>query len=267
VKVALTIAGSDSGGGAGVLADAKTFQAHGVWATVALTAVTAQNTIGVSDVHRVPGMSIRAQIEAVAVDIGVDAAKTGLVADADAVEAVARAVRDFEVTPLVVDPVVQASTGHALASVDTLDAVRALLVPLATVVTPNLDEAASLVGGVVEDRPAMEAAARWLTARGASAALITGGHLPGPPVDCLVLANRPDVVWLEGRRVEQVNTHGTGCVLSAAVAANLALGADIETACRRAKGFVARAIAGGVSLGRGQGPVDPAATSVDPAAT
>jgi hydroxymethylpyrimidine/phosphomethylpyrimidine kinase len=256
--VALTIAGSDSGGGAGVAADLKTFEAHDVWGAVAVTAITAQNTLGVQAIEAVTPELVRAQIASVASDLGVDAAKTGMLASAGVVEAVAGAVRDFGVQPLVVDPVMRASTGASLVGDGTVDALRLQLLPFATVVTPNTTEAAALTGEPVGDRPAMERAGRALVAMGAQVALVTGGHLreDESSPDCLV-ADGEETVWLEGARLASAHDHGSGCVLSAAICAELARGMDPPDACVAGKRFVEKAIAAGLPLGAGVGPVDP----------
>ena len=255
-RVALTVAGTDSGGGAGIAADVKTFDAHGVWATVAVTAVTAQDTTGVYEIHPLPPALVVAQIATVRQDMRVNAAKTGMLATAETVEAVAGALHDLA---LVVDPVLAASHGPSLLAADGAEMIVKVLVPLATVVTPNLAEAGALIGGDVLSRADMEAAARELVGRGAQAVLVTGGHLPDTDAaaDCLAVAGDADVVWLEGRRMAQSHTHGSGCVLSAAITARLARGEDIETACRGAKLWVTGALAAGWALGRGVGPVDP----------
>ncbi|MGI8684564.1 MAG: bifunctional hydroxymethylpyrimidine kinase/phosphomethylpyrimidine kinase [Acidimicrobiales bacterium] len=256
--VALTIAGTDSGGGAGVAADLKTFEAHGVWGTCAVVAVTAQNTVGVQSFETVsPGLA-RAQIASVASDIGVDAAKTGMLASAELVRAVAAALREAGISRLVVDPVLVSKHGSSLLADDAVDALRDELLPLATVVTPNLPEAARLVGFDVGDRAAMEAAGRALVAMGPAVAMVKGGHLGGDgSPDCLVVAGAVDAVWLEGPRHAGRHTHGTGCVLSAAICAELARGMDAPDACVAARHFCARAIAAGVALGAGIGPVQP----------
>jgi len=264
--VALTIAGSDSGGGAGVAADLKTFEAHGVWATVALTAVTAQNTLGVQAFDAVTPELVRAQIASVVSDLGVDAAKTGMLASVEVVEAVATTLAEFGIGPLVVDPVLVSKHGDRLLAADAVDAIRTLLLPLATVLTPNLPEAEALVGFPVRTRADMEAAARALLELGPEVVLVKGGHLAdsgGGSPDCLLaaddtgrpLAGGPE--WLEGVRLPGRHTHGTGCVLSAAIAAELARGMEPADACVAAKHFVERAIAAGVALGSGVGPVDP----------
>jgi hydroxymethylpyrimidine/phosphomethylpyrimidine kinase len=256
--VALTIAGSDSGGGAGIVADLKTFEAHGVWGTVALVAVTAQNTLGVQAFEAVAPELVRAQITSVVGDLGVDAAKTGMLASAEMVETVAATVKEFGVRPLVVDPVFVSKHGDTLLADDAVGALRDHLLPLAAVVTPNLPEAAALVGFDVTDRAAMEKAARSLVDLGPDAVLMKGGHLGDDrsSPDCLVVAGEAPV-WLDGSRIPGRHTHGTGCVLSAALCAELARGMDPGDACVAAKRFVEKAIAAGVPLGAGVGPVDP----------
>ena len=255
--VALTIAGSDSGGGAGIVADLKTFEAHGVWGTVAVVAVTAQNTLGVQAWEALPAALVRAQVESVVGDIGVAAAKTGMLATAELVAAVAAAVRELGVGPLVVDPVSVSKHGDALLAPDAVAALRDELLPLAAVVTPNLPEASVLTGLEIADRAGMEAAGRALVGLGAGLAMVKGGHLEGEASpDCLV-ARSGEVVWLEGDRIPGRHTHGTGCVLSAAIAAELARGMDPADACLAAKRFVERAIAAGLPLGGGVGPVNP----------
>ena len=256
--MALTIAGSDSGGGAGIVADLKTFEALGAWGTTALVAVTAQNTLGVQAFETLPPALVRAQIESVVTDIGVDAAKTGMLASAELVATVADAVRDFGVPNLVVDPVFVSKHGDTLLADDAVEALRTRLLPLARIVTPNLPEASALVGFDVHDRDAMVRCASELLACGVAAVLVKGGHLSGgASPDCLLVAGASDAVWLEGRRIEGRHTHGTGCVLSAAITAELARGRTPEEACRTAKRFVEGAIAGGLELGTGVGPVNP----------
>jgi hydroxymethylpyrimidine/phosphomethylpyrimidine kinase len=256
--VALTIAGTDSGGGAGVGADLKTFEAHGVWGTCAVVAVTAQNTVGVQSFVTLPADIVRAQVHSVVADIGVDSAKTGMLASAELVAAVAGAVRDAGIRALVVDPVLVSKHGDSLLADDAVAALREELLPLAMVVTPNLPEAARLVGFEVVDRGGMEEAGRALVALGPEVVLVKGGHLAGEESpDCLVVAGAPEPFWLEGPRLPGSNTHGTGCVLSAAVCAELARGMDPADACVAARHFCQRAIAAAVPLGSGVGPVDP----------
>ena len=257
--VAMTIAGSDSGGGAGIVADLKTFEALGAWGTTALVAVTAQNTLGVQAFETLPASLVRAQIESVVTDIGVDAAKTGMLASASLVSTVAAAVRDLAVPNLVVDPVFVSKHGDTLLADDAVEALRTELLPLARVVTPNLPEASALVGFEVADRDAMVACARELLTVGVGAVLVKGGHLDdgSQSPDCFLAAGDDDPTWLEGARIAGRHTHGTGCVLSAAITAELARGRTPSEACVTAKRFVERAIAAGLDLGAGVGPVNP----------
>ncbi len=256
--VALTIAGTDSGGGAGATADLKTFEAHGLWGAVAVTAVTAQNTLGVHATEAVSPELVRVQIGSVASDLGVAAAKAGMLASAAVAEAVVEAVRDFGIRPLVVDPVMASSRGDVLLTAEGIDVVREHLLGLATVVTPNLAEAALLAGLDVVDRDGMVRAARALLDLGPDVVLVTGGHLGDDELspDCLVAAGE-EPVWLESPRIPTRDTHGTGCVLSAAICAELARGMEPVHACVAAKHFVERAIAAGMALGVGPGAVDP----------
>ena len=253
---ALTIAGSDSGGGAGIQQDLKTFQAFGVWGMSAITAVTVQNTIGVNGFVELPPDTVAAQIEAVASDIGVDAAKTGMLANAAIVEAVARAVQDAEIDRLVVDPVFISKHGDALLRADAVDALRTAILPLARIVTPNAHEAAELAGGVVTTRAEQREAARAILALGPRAVLVKGGHVVG--TEAVDVLTTPDgTVEIAGPRVDSPNTHGTGCMLSAAIAACLARGFDLETAVRESKVFVTGAIEHSLAIGKGIGPVNP----------
>ncbi len=255
--VALTIAGMDSSGGAGVVADLKTFEAHGVWGAAAVTAVTAQNTLGVQAVEVLTPEIVRAQIASVVSDLGADAAKTGMLASAEIVEAVVATLVELGVRNVVVDPVMVATAGGRLLDAGAVDAVRALLLPRATVVTPNLAEAAALTGSEVVDRAGMARAARALGDMGPAVVLVKGGHLGGDgSPDCLLVAGG-DVVWLEGARLPSRGAHGSGCVLSAAICAELARGMEPADACLAAKRFVERAIEAGPALGEGAVPVDP----------
>ena len=252
----LTIAGSDSGGGAGIQADLKVFFAHGCHGMSALTALTAQNTLGVTGIHEVPPSFVASQIEAVVSDIGVDAAKTGMLASAAIVRAVAGAVRDHVITPLVVDPVFVSKHRNRLLAEDAVDALRKELLPLTTVLTPNLFEAAGLIGRGITTLEDMRAAAPELAALGPQNVLVKGGHLGGDrAVDVLWDGN--ELVELEGPRFDTEDTHGTGCALSAAIAARLAMGDDLRAAVGGAKEFVAGAIEHGLRLGSGYGPVNP----------
>lgn len=252
----LTIAGSDSGGGAGLQQDLKTFQALGCWGMSAVAAVTVQNTRGVSAVHDVPPEIVEAQIAAVAEDIGVDAAKTGMLPTAAIVDAVARAVAAHGIERLVVDPVLASTHGRPLIEEDALRALVESLIPLALVVTPNAEEAGRLAGLEVRTRADQEEAARAIARLGARAVLVKGGHVEGP--------DAVDVLW-DGERMHQVaapriqtrNTHGTGCMLSAAIAAGLAKGFPLERAAREAKEFVTGGILSSLAIGSGIGPVNP----------
>jgi hydroxymethylpyrimidine/phosphomethylpyrimidine kinase len=254
--VALTIAGSDSGGGAGIQADLKTFEAFGVWGTSALTGVTAQNTLGVHDSLVLPPQLVRAQIDAVVGDLGVAAAKTGMLGSAAVIEAVAAAVAEHRLAPLVVDPVLVTSHGELLLERDAVGVLRDVLLPLATVLTPNIPEAEALVSHPIRGAEAMADAVAALAALGPGAVLLKGGHLGGDRSPDL-LWYRGCTEWLDGPRLPGRHTHGTGCTLSAALCALLAQGESIPDGCRQAKEFVAGAIAGGPEVGHGVGPVDP----------
>jgi hydroxymethylpyrimidine/phosphomethylpyrimidine kinase len=254
-SIALTIAGSDSGGGAGIQADLKTFHHFGVFGTSVITAVTAQNTRGVAGWVAVPVAMIDAQIDAVATDLRPAATKTGMLADSAVVETVAAAIRRHALAPLVVDPVMVSASGDALLQQEAVAAMRTMLIPLATLVTPNLDEAEILVGETVRDVDAMERAGRALVARGATAALIKGGHLVGDAaIDVLVYGDRVRV--FTHPRLDTRDTHGTGCTLSSAITAMLARGDELGVAVEQAIDWVHRAIATAPGLGGGHGPLN-----------
>lgn len=253
--IGLTIAGSDSGGGAGIQADLKTFQHFGVFGTSVITAVTAQNTREVAGWVSVALEMIDMQIDAVATDLRPAALKTGMLADANVVELVAAAIRRHALAPLVVDPVMVSASGDPLLDPNAVGAMRTMLIPLATLVTPNLDEAEILLGETVRDVDAMERAGRALVARGATAALIKGGHLVGDAtIDILVHGDR--VRTFTHPRLATLHTHGTGCTLSAAITALLARGEGLEAAVERSIEWVHRAIATAPGLGGGHGPVN-----------
>lgn len=252
---ALTIAGSDPGGGAGIQADLKTFTALGVYGMAVITAVTAQNTLGVSGVYPLTPDQVAAQIDAVLSDIGADAAKTGMLFDASIIEIVADRVQRWGVRHLVVDPVLVAKGGQRLLKPEAEAALRERLLPLAALVTPNLPEAAALTGLPVRDREGMVAAARRLVAMGARAALVKGGHLEDGTADDL-LYDGQTYTWLPGERVQTRHTHGTGCTLSAAITAGLAQGLSLLAAVRRAKAYVVAAIRHAPGLGAGHGPLN-----------
>jgi hydroxymethylpyrimidine/phosphomethylpyrimidine kinase len=255
VPVALTIAGSDSGGGAGIQADLKTFAALGVHGTSAITAVTAQNTVTVTDIHEVPVRVIRAQIDAVVEDIGVQAAKTGMLASAEIIEAVSAAIREHGIRNLVVDPVMVAKGGARLLHSDAIASLYRYLLPLAAIVTPNLPEAEVLLGRTLATLGDRRQAARDLVALGPRAAVVKGGHAGSDAVD--IYWDGVDLVELVGRRIDTKNTHGSGCVFSAAITAGLAKGQDPQTAVRAAKAFINGAIEHSLELGKGHGPVNP----------
>ena len=257
LPVALTIAGSDSGGGAGIQADLKVFMALGCHGASALTALTAQNTIGVTGIHEIPPEFVVEQIDAVATDIGVDAAKTGMLASAPVIEAVAETVERHGIRPLVVDPVFVSKHGDSLLADDAVDALTKRLFPLATVVTPNLHEAGAIVGDDITTLDGMKTAARSLHSLGPRAVLVKGGHL-GADRAIDVLFDGSEAIEISGPRYDTEDTHGTGCALAAAIAARLAHGDDLLEAVRFAKEFVAGAIDRSLRLGRGYGPVNPA---------
>jgi hydroxymethylpyrimidine/phosphomethylpyrimidine kinase len=257
VPTALSIAGSDPSGGAGIQADLKTFSALGVYGMAVLTALTAQNTRGVHGLHRVPPAFVAAQITALRDDLPLGAVKIGMIATAAIAAAVAQAL-DGLAAPLVLDPVMVAKGGHRLLKPDAAAALRDLLLPRATVVTPNLPEAAALLGRPeAANRAEMGVQALALRALGARAVLLKGGHLPGDVAPDLLLT-ADTALWLEGPRTPTRNTHGTGCTLSAALAAELAKGAALPEAARRAKAYTAAAIAAadrlGLTEGDGHGP-------------
>jgi hydroxymethylpyrimidine/phosphomethylpyrimidine kinase len=255
MKTALTIAGSDSGAGAGIQADLKTFAAHGVYGTSAIAAVTAQNTLGVTGFVTLPADIIIAQMEAVASDIGVDAAKTGMLASAAIVEAVAAAVDDLEIPRLVVDPVMIAKSGDRLLEEEAVAAMKTELLRRAFVVTPNAPEAEVLAGMPVKTTADAREAARRILKLGPSAVIVKGGHLEGDQVVDL-LYDGHEFTEFRGPRVNTRNAHGSGCTFAAALTANLALGRDLKEATGLAKEYVAGAIRHGLPIGRGHGPMD-----------
>ena len=255
--VALTIAGSDSSGGAGIQADLKTFAALGVYGASAITALTAQNTGGVTGIHAVPAEFVRAQIDAVFADLEVGAVKIGMVAQLASIAAIADALKRWSPRHVVLDPVMVATSGDRLLAAEAVEALRQKLIPLATIITPNLPEAAALLDEpFATSEAAIESQGEKLLALGCPAVLIKGGHGEGSEsIDYLVRANGS--VALSAPRVATQNTHGTGCSLSSAIAAELAKGAELETAVRNAKSFVSTAIAAAdrFTVGHGHGPI------------
>ena len=258
MRSVLVVGGSDSGGGAGLSADLKTLSALGVHGSSVVTAVTAQSSTAVLGVWPVPVAAVRAQLAAVLDDLGADVVKTGMLVGPEVVDAVVGAMADaVGDRPLVVDPVGSSTTGQVLLSPDGLLALRDRLLPRATVITPNLAEVQALTGFVVRSRSDLREAADRVLALGPTWVLVTGGHLPGEPVD--LLADGTTYDELGGSRLDSPHTHGTGCTLASALAGHLALGVTVPEAARLARELVREAIAGGYGLGAGAGPVDPAA--------
>ena len=254
----LTIAGSDSGGGAGIQADLKTIAANGCYGMTVITALTAQNTKGVSAIHAVPVPFVRAQLDAVLGDIGCDAVKIGMLFSPELIRTVADNLRKFDIRTSVLDPVMVAQSGDKLLQDEAVAAIKEHLIPLADLITPNLPEASVLLDREITSEADLSAAATDLAAMGAGNVLIKGGHLESENSDdCLYLGAERRLVTLAGERVVTRNNHGTGCTLSSAIAAYLARGEDMETAVRLGKDYIAGAIQAGAAyeIGRGNGPV------------
>ena len=249
----MTIAGSDSGGGAGIQADLKTFSALGVYGTSTLTAITAQNTVGVTAVHEVPTDVISAQIDAVITDIGADAVKTGMLSSSAIVETVAEAIRRHGITNLVVDPVMVAKSGDRLLREEAIASICNSLLPLAAVVTPNIPEAEDLTGLTISADDDVRQAAVSIIEMGARTVVIKGGHRDGPPTDVFYDGARFQEFTTE--RIPSTNTHGTGCTFASAVAAGLAHGLEPPAAVAQAKEYVTEAIRASYPIGRGHGPL------------
>ena len=255
MKTVMTIAGSDSGGGAGIQADLKAFAANGVHGTSAITAITAQNTVAVTDVLALPPSLVANQIDAIIDDIGADAVKTGMLPNAAIIETVADRIRTHALSPVVIDPVMVTSSGSRLLEDDAVEAIRSRLMPLATLVTPNTREAAVLTGAPVETVDDMRRAARYLVeSTGAQAVLVKGGHLDGPATD--VLFDGRDFTEFTEERIDTTSNHGTGCTLASSIAANLAKGADLPTAVANAKAYVTNAMRAATPIGAGHGPLN-----------
>ena len=251
----LTIAGSDSGAGAGIQADLKTFGALGVFGTCAVTTITAQNTLGVAAALPTPAALVEAQIDAIMADIGADAVKTGILPNADIIGSVAQRIASHSLTPAVIDPVLVSRTGARILDDAALEAVRAELLPLATVLTPNTDEARLLTGAEATDAEGLRRAAGILVHElGAGAALVKGGRLDGPATD--VLYDGSEFITFTSERIETRNNHGTGCTLASAIAAGLAHGRSLPDAVQRAKDYVTQAIRSGFLIGSGNGPLN-----------
>ncbi len=254
MKGVLSIAGSDSGGGAGIQADIKTITSLGAHALTVITALTAQNSLGVSAIHPVPPGFIARQIKAIVEDKPPDAVKVGMLFTAAAVRAVSRMIADYRLSPVVVDPVLRASTGRSLLEPDAIRVLKERLLPLATLVTPNLEEAELLTGKRVRTLKEMERAAREIFRMGPGV-VIKGGHLRQESSD--VLFDGKEMTVFHGKKIASISTHGTGCVFSSALATFLAMGQDLREATQSAHDLVRRAIRGGYSVGRGRGAVAP----------
>jgi len=254
VPTVMTIAGSDSGGGAGIQADLKTFAAHGVYGTSAITAITSQNTTGVTEVFELPTSLIASQIDAIVTDIGADVVKVGMLSSSAIIQVVADKVKEHNLTKLVVDPVMIAKGGDRLLQEEAVDAMRKVLLRLAFVITPNAPEAAVLVNRPVENLDDARWAAKELVFMGAKAAIVKGGHLEGPPTDILYDGN--EFRAFTAQRIESTSTHGTGCTFASAVAANLAKGMTLRDAVPAAKRYITNAIRNAVAIGHGHGPLN-----------
>ena len=258
MKTALSIAGSDPSGGAGIQADLKTMTMNGVFAMTAVTALTAQNTTGVQGILEVPPAFLAQQLDAVFTDIRPDAVKIGMVSSPALIETIGERLRFYGARNIVLDPVMVATSGARLIQPEAVETLRRVLLPMALAVTPNIPEAALLAGMEIDGRPAMEQAARRIGEQYGCAVLLKGGHSVQDANDLLYAGG--SLRWFEGRRVPNPNTHGTGCTLSSAIAANLAKGFDLPQAVERAKAYLTGALAAMLDLGQGSGPMDHAWT-------
>ena len=254
MKTALTIAGSDSSGGAGIQADIKTMTANGVFAMSAVTALTAQNTTGVTDIQEATPAFLAAELDAVFTDIFPDAVKIGMVSSAELIRVIAEKLRHYGAKHIVVDPVMVATSGARLLREDAVDAMKECLLPLAEVLTPNIPEAEILAGMDIRTAEDMTAAARIISEKYGCAVLCKGGHQLNDAND--LLWKDGQARWFMGRRIDNPNTHGTGCTLSSAIASNLAKGYDLAASVERAKAYLSGALAAQLDLGRGSGPMD-----------
>lgn len=254
-RCALTIAGSDSGAGAGIQADLKTFAAHGIYGLTALTLVTAQNTLAVNDVHHLPQTLIKGQIDAVFEDFIIGAVKTGALGNVETISTVAHCLANADPVPLVVDPVMVSKHGHFLLGMDAVAALKSKLLPLAVLVTPNLSEAAILSNtGVIKSRNDMLHAAEAIAAHGCKAVVVKGGHMDSAPAD--LLWHNGEALWVEGERIETQHTHGTGCTFSAAITANLVRGLAVADAVVEAKQYITGSLQHAQRFGQGINPVN-----------
>ena len=259
MKTALTIAGSDSSGGAGIQADIKTMTANGVYAMSAVTALTAQNTTGVTDIMEVSPDFLKAQIAAVATDIFPDAVKVGMVSSSALIQAIADSIKEFNFRNIVVDPVMVATSGAKLISDDAISTLKDCLLPLATVITPNIPEAEVLCGNPIHSPADMEAAAQNIFSQFGAAILLKGGHNLNDANDYLfgnICGGERMGRWINGKRINNPNTHGTGCTLSSAIASNLAKGKSLVESVQSAKNYLTGALAAMLDLGKGSGPMN-----------
>lgn len=256
IKTALTIAGSDPSGGAGIQADIKTMQALGVYGMSVITSLTAQNTMGVTGIHDVPRDFLEAQINAVFEDIFPNAVKVGMVSSAELAEIIADRLRYYGAKNIVVDPVMVSTSGSTLVKDSCIKQMEEKLFPLAKLITPNIPEAERLWGKHIASREDMQNCAVQLSQKYGCAVLLKGGHSEGGADDILVCQKCEKVIWLTGERIDNPNTHGTGCTLSSAVASFLARGEDLEEAVKMAKNYLTGAIKAGLDLGKGRGPLD-----------
>lgn len=256
IKRALTIAGSDSGGGAGIQADLKTFMAYGVFGMSAITAITAQNTIGVQKITELPLDIIEAQIAAVITDIGVDTVKTGMLANPDIVELVARSIQKYSLTNIVIDPVMVAKSGDSLLSDKAIEMIKSKLLPLANVITPNIPESEVLLSRKIHSLDDMQKAAKELHCSQAQTVVIKGGHLDQGNEMIDIVYNGKEITKLRGVFIKTKNTHGTGCTFASAIAAGLAKGYEPKAAIHSAKLYISEAIRTALPLGRGHGPTN-----------
>ena len=254
MKTALTIAGSDSSGGAGIQADLKTMTANGVYAMSAITALTAQNTTGVTGIFNVTPEFLKAQLDAVFTDIFPDAVKIGMVSNGELILVIGEILKEYQARHIVVDPVMVATSGSVLLKTDAVETLEKELLPLAEVVTPNIPEAEVLSGLTIASPDDMIAAGKAISERYGCAVLCKGGHRLNDAND--LLYRDGGYAWFNGKRIDNPNTHGTGCTLSSAIAANLAKGFDLDTAVRRAKDYLSGALAAMLDLGAGSGPMD-----------
>ena len=253
MKTALTIAGSDSGGGAGIQADLKTMTMNGVFGMSAITALTAQNTTGVTGIMEVTPEFLEQQLDAVFTDIYPDAVKTGMVSSTELIKVIARKLKQYDAKNIVVDPVMVATSGAKLISDDAIDSLKEYLLPLAAVITPNIPEAEVLSGRTIASEEDMVAAAKEIYEKFGCAVLCKGGHQINDANDLLYNENGPQ--WFYGKRINNPNTHGTGCTLSSAIASNLAKGKTMEEAVKEAKDYISGALAAMLDLGKGSGPL------------